>query len=239
MAEIRPFNCTANSGRSILALQMTRSRLLDARRLARKSIQRRRAPHQLGPGLRIAEDHQARRRHVQIHRLGIGLVIDPGHHRQPVVGHGRGLPQQARRLSGVDRSIQPGIAPGDGGGAGRGRECRRAHPPLFEALLEGTREDRDNKRCLLINTLLEAPADEPELGQRTGEALAYVEGRFAAVLEAGRADGSIRTTTPPVRQARLLMTGIFGLRVYARMPGGRDHVREIVDDLLQTVLQTG
>ncbi len=109
---------------------------------------------------------------------------------------------------------------------------------FFEALLEGTREDPDNKGCLLINTLLEAPADEPELGQRAGEALAYVEGRFAAVLEAGQADGSIRTTTPPARQARLLMTGIFGLRVYARMPGGRDLVHEIVDDLLQTVLRS-
>ncbi len=87
--------------------------------------------------------------------------------------------------------------------------------------------------------LLEAPADEPELGQRAGEALGYVEGRFAAVLEEGQADGSIRTTTPPARQARLLMTGIFRLRVYARMPNGRDHVREIVDTLLQTILRSG
>lgn len=122
------------------------------------------------------------------------------------------------------------------GGSGNAAE-RIGH--FFEALLDGTRDDPDNKGCLLINTLLEAPADEPELSQRAGEALGYVEGRFAAVLEEGQADGSTRTTTPPARQARLLMTGIFGLRVYARMPDGRDHVHEIVDDLLEAVIRNG
>jgi len=35
------------------------------------------------------------------------------------------------------------------------------------------------------------------------------------------------------------MTGIFGLRVYARMPDGREHAVEIVDTLLHAVIQTG
>lgn len=114
---------------------------------------------------------------------------------------------------------------------------------FFDNLLDGDRRDADSNResrgCLLINTLIEAPAAEPELRRRAGEALGYVEGRFADVLREGQADGSIRATAPPERLARLLMTGIFGLRVYARMPEGQLHVHEIVDTLLEGVLEGG
>lgn len=110
---------------------------------------------------------------------------------------------------------------------------------FFDNLLDSSAHDPQNKGCLLINTLIEAPADEPELRRRAGEALKYVEGRFSKVLAEGQNDGSIQTATPPERQARLLMTGIFGLRVYARMPAGQDQAREIVDTLLQAILRTG
>ncbi|WP_410474377.1 TetR/AcrR family transcriptional regulator [Guyparkeria sp. TX1] len=110
---------------------------------------------------------------------------------------------------------------------------------FFDNLLDASAHDPTNKGCLLINTLIEAPADEPELRRRAGEALKYVEGRFAEVLDEGQDDGSIQTATPPRHQARLLMTGIFGLRVYARMPEGREHAVEIVDTLLQGVIQAG
>lgn len=119
-----------------------------------------------------------------------------------------------------------------GGGGNAAARIRR----FFDNLLDGSAHDPENRGCLLINTLIEAPADEPELRRRAGEALKYVEGRFAEVLEEGQTDGSIRTTTPPERQARLLMTGIFGLRVYARMPDGQNHARQIVDTLLETVI---
>lgn len=110
---------------------------------------------------------------------------------------------------------------------------------FFDNLLDGSAHDPENRGCLLINTLIEAPADEPELRRRAGEALKYVERRFFEVLAEGQNDGSIQTATPPERQARLLMTGIFGLRVYARMPEGREHAVEIVDTLLGSVLQAG
>ncbi|MFO7582882.1 TetR/AcrR family transcriptional regulator [Guyparkeria sp.] len=110
---------------------------------------------------------------------------------------------------------------------------------FFDNLLDSSAHDPENKGCLLINTLIEAPADEPELRRRAGEALKYVEGRFAEVLAEGQTEGVIRATASPERQARLLMTGIFGLRVYARMPEGRDHAREIVDTLLQNVIRSG
>ncbi len=35
------------------------------------------------------------------------------------------------------------------------------------------------------------------------------------------------------------MTGIFDLHVYARMPDGQNHGREIVDTRLETVIRRG
>jgi len=118
---------------------------------------------------------------------------------------------------------------------GEGDAARRIGR-FFDYLLEGTESDPDNKGCLLVNTLLEAPVDEPELRQRAGEALQYVEHRFGSVLAEGQGEGTIRPTTRPQDQARLLMTGIFGMRVYSRMPEGRSHAREIVKDLLDAVI---
>lgn len=107
---------------------------------------------------------------------------------------------------------------------------------FFDYLLDGTQRDPDNKGCLLVNTLLEAPADEPELRRRAGEALEYVEGQFRTVLADGQTEGVIRATSRPEDQARLLMTGIFGMRVYSRMPDGRTHARGIVKSLLDAVI---
>lgn len=107
---------------------------------------------------------------------------------------------------------------------------------FFENLLEGAAQDRENRGCLLVNTLLEAPAEEPELRRRAGEALQLVERRFAALIAEGQTDGSIRGGQTPTALARLLMTGIFGMRVYTRMPEGVQHLREIVTSLLDVTL---
>jgi len=66
-----------------------------------------------------------------------------------------------------------------------------------------------------------------------------VEGRFAEGLTEGQNDGPVRTATPPARQARLLMTGVFDLHVYGRMPDGQNHGREIVDTRLETAIRRG
>jgi TetR/AcrR family transcriptional repressor of nem operon len=107
---------------------------------------------------------------------------------------------------------------------------------FFDNLLEGAERDEESRGCLLVNTLLEAPADEPELRARAGEALQYVERRFATLIAEGQRDGSIQSRRPAATLARTLMTGIFGMRVYSRMPEGIDHIREIVATLIDGTL---
>jgi TetR/AcrR family transcriptional repressor of nem operon len=107
---------------------------------------------------------------------------------------------------------------------------------FFDQLIEGSREDEASRGCLLVNTLIEAPADEPELRARAGEALQYVERRFETLIAEGQRDGSIQSQRPAATLARTLMTGIFGMRVYSRMPDGLDHIREIVNTLIDATL---
>ena len=107
---------------------------------------------------------------------------------------------------------------------------------FFDHLIEGSQTDTESRGCLLVNTLIEAPADEPELRTQAGEALQYVERRFETLIAEGQRDGSIQNQRPAATLARLLMSGIFGMRVYARMPEGVQHLREIVTSLLDVTL---
>ena len=107
---------------------------------------------------------------------------------------------------------------------------------FFDNLIEGSHQDKESRGCLLVNTLIEAPADEPELRAQASEALQYVERRFEALIAEGQGDGSIQNQRPAATLARTLMTGIFGMRVYSRMPDGLDHIREIVATLIDATL---
>ncbi|MDG4868566.1 TetR/AcrR family transcriptional regulator [Guyparkeria sp. 1SP6A2] len=107
---------------------------------------------------------------------------------------------------------------------------------FFDHLVEGSHQDKESRGCLLVNTLIEAPADEPELRAQAGEALQYVERRFETLIAEGQRDGSIQSQRPAATLARTLMTGIFGMRVYSRMPDGLDHIRDIVNTLIDGTL---
>ena len=107
---------------------------------------------------------------------------------------------------------------------------------FFDNLVEGSHQDKESRGCLLVNTLIEAPADEPELRAQAGEALQYVERRFETLIAEGQRDGSIQSQRPAATLARTLMSGIFGMRVYSRMPDGLDHIREIVNTLIDGTL---
>lgn len=114
-------------------------------------------------------------------------------------------------------------------------------PPLqriqrfFDRLLEETDRDPDGKGCLLVSTLMETPRDEPEIAEHAARALRHVEATFVEVLEEARATGALAPDADPAALAKLLMTGIFGLRVYARLPASPETLRGIVDSLLSVL----
>ncbi|WP_127477937.1 TetR/AcrR family transcriptional regulator [Sulfurivermis fontis] len=114
-------------------------------------------------------------------------------------------------------------------------------PPLeriarfFDHLLADMAGDPERKGCLLVNTLLEVRADDSELARHAGDALARVEQAMGDALEEAAARGELPTGAQPRILASLLMTGIFGLRVYSRMRPDSVELRHIVDTLLAMV----
>ena len=114
-------------------------------------------------------------------------------------------------------------------------------PPLarihtfFDWILAGITGDNDQRGCLLVNTLLETPPKETEIIRRATEGLRYMEQRFRELLDTAKAEGSLPPDYDSEAQASLLMMGIFGLRVYARMEPSRQRLQNIIGQLLEVV----
>ncbi|HEY9147485.1 MAG TPA: TetR/AcrR family transcriptional regulator, partial [Gammaproteobacteria bacterium] len=91
------------------------------------------------------------------------------------------------------------------------RVLRSDAPPLrrihrfFEHLLNEAACDPQEKGCLLVNTLLETPAEDREILQRAATALGYVEKTFVEVLEEAKRAGDLAADWDSEAQARLLM----------------------------------
>ena len=111
-------------------------------------------------------------------------------------------------------------------------------PPLqrirdfFQYLVEQSQRDTEVRGCLLVNTLLEMPADDEEINRHVRNMLQQVEQDFCHVLEEAQAQGDLAADRDPARLARLLITGIFGLRVYNRMHPLQGELQAVVDELL-------
>lgn len=114
-------------------------------------------------------------------------------------------------------------------------------PPLarirafFYQLVRECSLDREAKGCLLVNTLLEIPADDAVVIRHVGKMFRYVEGEFRRVLEEARARGDLDAAKDPEALARLLVAGIYGLRVYNRTRPGKKALTSIVDGLLSAL----
>jgi TetR/AcrR family transcriptional repressor of nem operon len=106
---------------------------------------------------------------------------------------------------------------------------------FFNLLLDETASDPEEKGCLLVNTLLETPTEEREITQRAAGALAYVEGAFADVLEEAKRSGELPPDADAGALAKMLMTGIFGLRVYAKMQLSQGTLASIAETILSTL----
>ncbi|TDY00561.1 TetR/AcrR family transcriptional regulator [Thiohalophilus thiocyanatoxydans] len=102
---------------------------------------------------------------------------------------------------------------------------------FFDMLIEEMVGDSDNKGCLLVNTLLETPADDTEINRRVSDMFAEVEAEFARVLREAQSRGELDASRDPAALARLLVAGIYGLRVYHKTRPDAEKVHEIIDNL--------
>jgi len=118
------------------------------------------------------------------------------------------------------------------------RDCLQADgSPLgrlrgfFDMLIEEAIADPDRKGCLLVNTLLEMPAEDSEINRRVSTMFAEVETEFEHVLREAQSRGELSRDKDPASLSRMLVAGIYGLRVYHKTRPDAKILREIIDNL--------
>lgn len=108
---------------------------------------------------------------------------------------------------------------------------------FFDFLLNQTIEDKDQKSCLLVNTLLEIPPDDSEINLLIASMFAQIEQLFCNVLVEAQQDKTLVAEEKPAEIAKMLMSGIFGLHVYNRMHPDPEALKQIVNNLLNVLEQ--
>jgi len=94
---------------------------------------------------------------------------------------------------------------------------------------------KDSHGCLLVNALLETPADDAELRKRIAAMFRRLEVAIKEVLVEAAACDELDAGKDPAIQAKLLINNIFGLRVHAKLQPNGPAMREMVDDLLSSL----
>ena len=117
--------------------------------------------------------------------------------------------------------------------AGEGTPLERVRE-LFMYIVGDTCR-KDSHGCLLVNALLETPADDAELRKRIAAMFRRLEVAIKEVLVEAATCGELDAGKDPAIQAKLLINNIFGLRVYAKLQPNGQVMREMVDDLLSSL----
>ncbi len=86
---------------------------------------------------------------------------------------------------------------------------------FFQALINKT-EDKNDKGCLIVNTLLEMSSHNPIIQNHANMQLKAVETELCNVLEEAKTLGEISSNANPKTLAKYLMVNIWGLRVLAK-----------------------
>jgi TetR/AcrR family transcriptional repressor of nem operon len=121
------------------------------------------------------------------------------------------------------------------------RLCRDKSPAdrirsVFEHIIEASTQDPDNKGCMMVNTLLEAPADDFEINDRLREMFESVENKLKDVITEAQEDHQISPDKDPEVLARSLLVGMHGIRVSCKSRPDPLMLRTSVDTLLQSIL---
>ncbi|MEP1205827.1 MAG: TetR/AcrR family transcriptional regulator [Rhizobiaceae bacterium] len=87
---------------------------------------------------------------------------------------------------------------------------------LFDGLIAETREDKENKGCLLVNTAVELPNQSDDVKTMVTSALVEFEEFFATTIRKGQKAGLIDSSINPDNTAKSLLALVVGLRVLAR-----------------------
>ncbi|MDE1994517.1 MAG: TetR/AcrR family transcriptional regulator [Rhizobiaceae bacterium] len=116
----------------------------------------------------------------------------------------------------------------------RMRRLEGAYPPglvivgFFDELVELSLADVQHRGCMLVNTALEARADDPAMRGAVADETIELEAFFLRSIKAGQASGEISSVQPAEDLAKLLLSTQFGLRALVRIRPERELLNGIV-----------
>lgn len=107
---------------------------------------------------------------------------------------------------------------------------------VLRALLVDVAKHNDGgKGCLLVNTAIELSRHDADIASLTRAGFDAMATTFEALIVAGQQKGEIRTDLNAKNQARILVTGIAGLRVMAQSGFSAREMKPFIDTILRSM----
>jgi len=116
-----------------------------------------------------------------------------------------------------------------------GSPLQRVHEMFM--YIVGDSSQKDSLGCMLVNALLETPADDEELRNRIANMFQQLEQAIKKVLIEAAACGELDPEKDPAIQAKLLINNIYGLRVYGKLQPKSTDMKKMVEDLMASLKQ--
>lgn len=106
---------------------------------------------------------------------------------------------------------------------------------FFMAALEQACQDSERKGCLMVNSMAELGAHDPEVQAKIRQSRDYLRAQFQRTIERGQADGEISRRHVPALLAEFLINSLYGLQISTRMMADQATLMQIVDITLQAL----
>lgn len=141
--------------------------------------------------------------------------------------------KRALFLTAIDAYFEQSLTSLKGVLHGEGTPLQRIRALFEYTVSEICRKDSDG--CMMVNALLETPADDRELRQHLADKLSVLEKEIRGVLTEAAACGELASGKDSSILAKLLMNNIFGLRIHSRLQPAGPAMSAMVDELLASL----
>lgn len=136
-------------------------------------------------------------------------------------------------LTAIDSYFEESIALLNSLLSGPGKPLQRLRN-LFMYIVSDTCQ-HESRGCMLVNALLETPADDEVLRQRIAKMFQTLERAIKEVLIEAADRGELAPNKDPAVQAKLLINNIYGLRVCGKLQPEGPTMVEMIEDLLSSL----
>lgn len=145
--------------------------------------------------------------------------------------------KRALFFAAIDAYFEKSIATLSGLLHGPGSPLQRIRALLSYTVTEVCR--KDSHGCMLVNALLETPADDRALRQHIVDAFSALEASIESVLGEAVACGELPAEKDTAVLAKLVVNHVYGLRVHSRLEPEFDTMMAVVDELLAGLRRPG